>query len=96
MTHNPHIGSSFDDFLLEEGIYEEAKTTAIKRTIALQLEVEMQKQHVRKSEMARRLKTSPTQLARLLDPNNNRVQLDTLQKAAAALGKSISLSLVDA
>lgn len=92
--NNPHIGGTLEDFLRAEGIAEEVRATAIKRTIALQIEQEMAAQKISKSEMARRMKTSASQLARLLDPDNDRVQLDTLIKAAAAVGKSLCLSLV--
>lgn len=94
MNKNPHIGESFDSFLRDEGIYDEVTATAIKRTLALQIEQAMAAQHISKSEMARRMKTSPTQLGRLLDPDNDRIQLDTLVKAASAVGKSLSVSLV--
>ena len=91
---NPHIGESFDSFLRDEGIYEEVTATAIKRTLALQIEHEMAVQNISKSEMARRMKTSATQLGRLLDPDNDRIQLDTLVKAASAVGKNLAVSLV--
>ncbi|MGK9169211.1 helix-turn-helix domain-containing protein [Inquilinus limosus] len=94
MNKNPHIGESFASFLRDEGIYDEVTATAIKRTLALQIEHEMAAQNISKSEMARRMKTSATQLGRLLDPNNDRIQLDTLVKAASALGKSLAVSLV--
>lgn len=94
MNKNPHIGESFDSFLRDEGIYDEVTATAIKRTLALQIEQAMAAQHISKSEMARRMKTSPTQLGRLLDPDNDRIQLDTLVKAASAVGKRLSVSLV--
>jgi antitoxin HicB len=94
MNKNPHIGESFESFLRDEGIYEEVTATAIKRTIALQIQHEMAAQNISKSEMARRMKTSATQLARLLDPENDRVQLDTLVKAATAVGKSLAVRLV--
>lgn len=92
-TKNPHIGESFESFLQDEGIYEEVTATAIKRTIALQIAHEMAVQKISKSEMARRMKTSATQLGRLLDPDNDRVQLDTLVKAATAVGKNLSVKL---
>jgi hypothetical protein len=94
MNRNPHIGESFESFLRDEGIYDEVTATAIKRTIALQIAHEMATQNISKSEMARRMKTSATQLARLLDPENDRVQLDTLVKAASAVGKNLAVSLV--
>ena len=93
-TKNPHIGESFESFLREDGIYDEVTATAIKRTLALQIEHEMTAQNISKSEMARRMKTSATQLSRLLDPNNDRIQLDTLVKAASAVGKHLAVSLV--
>jgi predicted XRE-type DNA-binding protein len=91
---NPHIGENFDSFLRDEGAYEEVTATAIKRTLALQIKHEMALQNISKSEMARRMKTSATQLGRLLDPNNDRIQLDTLVKAASAVGKNLAVSLV--
>ena len=93
MNKNPHIGESFDSFLRDEGIYDEVNATAIKRTLALQIEQAMAAQNISKSEMARRMKTSATQLGRLLDPDNDRIQLDTLVKAASAVGKNLSVNL---
>jgi predicted XRE-type DNA-binding protein len=93
MAKNPQIGESFESFLRDEGIYEDVTATAIKRTLALQIEQEMVAQNISKSEMARRMKTSATQLGRLLDPNNDRIQLDTLVRAASAVGKHLSVSL---
>ena len=94
MAKNRQIGESFESFLRDEGIYEEVTATAIKRTIALQIEQEMAAQNISKSEMARRMKTSATQLGRLLDPDNDRIQLDTLVRAASAVGKHLSVRLV--
>ena len=92
-SDNPRIGSSFDDLLRAEGIYEEVTVTAIKRGIARDLEAAMQAQSVTKAEMARRMATSRSQLDRLLDPANDKVQLDTLYKAASALGRTLKLEL---
>ena len=94
MNRNPHIGESFESFLRDEGIHDEVVATAIKRTLALQIEHEMASQNITKSELARRMKTSATQLGRLFDPENDRIQLDTLVKAASAVGKNLSVSLV--
>ena len=93
MTTNPHFGSSFDDWLKEQRIYEEATTHAIKRVLAWQIEQAMQAQGISKAEMARRMHTSRTQLDRLLDPENDKVQLDTVQRAAAAIGRTLKLEL---
>lgn len=93
MTTNQHFGSSFDDFLKEEGIHEEATTHALKRVLAWQIEQAMTAQGLTKSAMAKRMKTSRAQLDRLLDPENDKVQLDTMQRAASAVGRSLRLEL---
>ena len=72
MSTNPRIGSSFDDFLKEEGIYEDVTAHAIKRVLAWQISQAMQAQNITKVEMARRMKTSRAQLDRLLDPEIGR------------------------
>lgn len=92
---NKHIGSCFDDFLKEEGIYEEATSHAIKRVIAWQLAEAMKAEKISKSEMARRMKTSRTQVERFLDPESNSVQLDSIQKAAAIVGKRLIVTFED-
>jgi antitoxin HicB len=88
-----HIGSSFDDFLKEDGIYEKAHSIAIKRVLAWQIAQAMKEQHISKSKMAERMKTSRTQVERLLDPENNSVQLDTIQRAAAVVGRRLVIEL---
>jgi hypothetical protein len=93
MKGNPHIGSAFSDFLKEEGIYEEVTTHAIKRVLAWQIEQAMKEQGITKVEMAKRMKTSRAQLDRLLDPNNDKVQLDTVQRAAIAVGRKLHMEL---
>jgi len=92
---NKHIGSSFEEFLLEQGIHEEVTSHAVKRVIAWQLAEAMKAQNISKAEMARRMKTSRTQVARFLDPENDSVQLDTIQKAAAIVGKRVVITLED-
>ncbi len=94
MTLNPHIGSSFDDFLKEEGLYEDATNYAVKRVLAWQLEKAMSEQSLTKTEMARRMGTSRAHLDRLLDPQNDKVQLDTVERAASVLGRRVRLVLV--
>src|SRR5215510_1553782 len=88
------VGSSFDDYLKEEGIYEEVTARAIKRVIARQLGAVMQDQRLTKSELAKRMKTSRAQLDRLLDPDNASVTLGTLTRAAHAVGRSLRMELV--
>jgi hypothetical protein len=94
MPRKTHIGSSFDEFLAEEGLLREATVEATKRTIAWQVAEEMKSRRISKSEMARRMHTSRAALERLLDPDNYSVTLKTLYKAAAALGKQLNLELV--
>ena len=91
---NPHIGSSFDDFLVEEGIYEEVTAEAVKRVIAWQLEQRRQERGMSKAALAAEMHTSRTQVDRLLDPTNTKVQLDTLQRAAKVLGRRLVVELV--
>lgn len=93
MTANKHIGSSFDDFLREEGIQEEATAHAIKRVLSWQITEAMTAQGITKSEMAKKMNTSRAQLDRLLDPENDKVQLDTVQRAASAVGRKLRLEL---
>jgi len=88
------IGSSFEGFLKDEGTYEETSALAIKRTLAWQLESAMAKESLTKNEMAKRMHTSRSQLDRILDPNNDKIQLDTVFKAARALGREVRLDLV--
>jgi predicted XRE-type DNA-binding protein len=91
-----HSGSTFDSFLEEEGIREEAEAVAIKRVLAWQLEKAMQEQQKTKQEMAKQLHTSRSQLDRLLDPQNISVTLDTITRAARALGKRVIIRVADA
>lgn len=89
-----NIGSSFDSWLREQGIYEETTSTAIKRVLARQVEAAMKAQNVSKTAMAKRMHTSRAALDRLLDPNNDTVSLGTFQKAATVVGREIRFELV--
>ncbi len=88
-----HVGSDFDDFLKEDGIYEQVQAVAIKRVIAYQISEEMKKKKLSKTQMASRMKTSRAALERLLDPENASITLFTLERAASALGKKLSVQL---
>jgi hypothetical protein len=88
-----HIGSSLDDFLKEEGIYEETQAKVIKEVVAWQLAQAMKKNKISKARMALLLKTSRTQVDRLLDPKND-ITLSSLQRAAAVVGRRVSIELV--
>jgi antitoxin HicB len=89
------IGSRFDDFLRDEGLYAEAQAVAIKRVLAWQLTEAMKKQKLTKSAMAKRMATSRSQLDRLLDPENADVQLDTLARAASAVNCELQMQLTN-
>jgi predicted XRE-type DNA-binding protein len=89
-----NIGSTFDSWLREEGLYDEVSSTAIKRVVARQVEAAMEQKGLTKAEMARRMHTSRAALDRLLDPKNDAVTLGTLRKAAAVVGREIRLELV--
>lgn len=92
---NSHIGSDFDDFLREEGLYEEAQAIAVKRVLAFELERSMRKASLTKTAMARRMGATRAQLDRLLNPENPATTLQTVVKAATALGKRVKISLVN-
>jgi plasmid maintenance system antidote protein VapI len=88
-----HIGSSIDDFLKEEGIFEEAQAQAVKEVVAWQLAEAMKKQKISKNKLATLLKTSRSQVDRILDPRND-ITLGTLQRAAAVVGRRVTIKLV--
>jgi len=90
---NPHTGSGFDEFLVEEGIFEEVQAKALKRALAEQLEEAMVAAKLTKIRMAEQMKTSRSQLDRVLDPDNVSIQLDTLIRAARALGKTVEIQI---
>jgi len=90
------IGSSFEDFLKEDGIYEEVTAHAEKRVLAWQIQQAMRAKKITKQKMAARMHTSRSQLDRLLDPENDKVSLETIHRAAAAVGKRVRISLEDA
>jgi predicted XRE-type DNA-binding protein len=90
---NRHIGSSLDGFLKEEGIFEETQARAIKEVVVWQLTEAMEKQSLSKAQLAIMLKTSRSQVDRLLDPTRD-VTLSTLQRAAALVGRKVQIELV--
>ncbi|MFI4910448.1 MAG: XRE family transcriptional regulator [Sedimentisphaeraceae bacterium JB056] len=87
-------GSSFDEFLREENIYEKTTLLAAKKILAMQIAEEMKQQHISKTQMARKMNTSRSSLERLLDPECGSITLQTLDKAAHSLGRRIAISLV--
>jgi antitoxin HicB len=94
MKRNKHRGGNFDDFLKEEGIYEEVDSRATKRAITIKLERLMKAQALSKSAMAERMKTSRAAVDRLLNGNNTSVTLQTLEKAARVVGRKLKIELV--
>lgn len=96
MISNCHLGSSFDDFLEDDGILNEVTEVALKRVLAWQVEQAMKERGLTKSKMARSMQTSRAALDRLLDPEYESVTLRTLDKAARAVGKRIKIDLIDA
>jgi antitoxin HicB len=89
-----HVGSSLDDFLKEEGIYEECVNMAVKAIIAEQIAATMEAKRITKSELAKKMNTSRAAVNRLLDPSSDAVTLESLKSAATFLGKRIRLELV--
>ena len=88
------IGSSFDDFLKEEGIHDEVREVALLRVFAWKIQEAMKAKAITKVEMAKRMNTSRSQLDRPLDPTSDNVELATLARAADAVGYKLSLDLV--
>ncbi|MCA2507326.1 MULTISPECIES: hypothetical protein [unclassified Microcystis] len=94
MTANPHTGSDFDDFLKEEGLYEDCSAAALKRVRLRQLAEEMKRLSLTKTEMAVQMQTSRAQLDRPLDPEKAGVSLDTIQRAASVVGRQLRIELL--
>jgi antitoxin HicB len=92
--NNKHIGSNFDDFLEEEGLLAEVEANAIKRVISFQIAELMKKHNLSKAAMAKRMDTSRSAIDRLLDPQNESVTLQTLERAAIVLGKRLQIHFI--
>lgn len=90
---NVHIGSSFDDFLRDEGIDEEVSAAAAVRVLAWQLRQQINEQGISKAELARRMGTSRSQVDRLLNADDTEIKLSTLERAAKAVNRSLVLHL---
>ena len=96
MNKNKHCGSNFQDFLKAEGIHEDVEMLALKRTLALKVEKLMEEKELTKTALAAQMKTSRAAIDRLLDASNTSVTLNTLEKAAIALGRKLKIDLVPA
>ena len=93
-SQNAHHGSEFRDFLAGEGILPEVEVPALKRVVSLQLQQILEQEHVTKTELASRMKTSRASLDRMLDPSNPSLTVASLGKASAALGRKEELRFV--
>ena len=92
MINKKHIGSSFDDFLQEEGILEGSEAVAIKRVLAYALEEKMLRENISKNRVAKELETSRPAVDRILDPKNTSITLNTMEKVAKYVNKRLTLS----
>ena len=96
MSKNKHRGSDLRDFLKEQGSLGEVEARALKQSMSLQISRLLAEKSVTKAEMAARMKTSRAAVDRLLDASNVSVTLNTLGKAARALGRKVKIELVPA
>lgn len=94
MPKNPHHGSTLDSFLEQEGTLGEFQAQAIKEVIAWQLAEAMQNRNLTKTRLAELMHTSRTQINRMLDPNDGNVTIETLQRAAAFVGRRLQVELI--
>lgn len=92
-SKNIHAGSSFDDFLKEEGILEHCQEVGAKYAFVMQLQEELEKQNLTKEEFAKRIGTSRSALDRLLDPSKPS-NIRSLINAASAMGKHLRISMI--
>lgn len=92
-AENRHRGSSLDHFLAEDGVLPEFQARAIKEVVAWQLAEAMKERGLSKAALARLMHTSRTQVDRVLDPANGNVTIETLQRAAALVGRRLQLVL---
>ena len=94
MILKQNMNSDFDEFLVDDGMYEEVNDIAIKRVIAYQLDQEMKAQNITKTKMAELMNTSRAVVNRLLNPDNSSLTLHTLESATQALGKRLNISII--
>ena len=86
------LGQDFDDFMAEQGLYDEAKELAAKKLIAVELRQEMEAQKISKSKIAERMHTSRVAVDNILDPDYN-TSIGTLERFASVLGKRLVISM---
>ncbi len=90
------VGGTLDEFFAEIGVRDEVHGAAIKEVIAWQIETALKENAISKVELAKRMKTSRTQVNRVLDPKNLGVSLESLESMARSIGKTLRIELVDA
>jgi len=95
-SKNPHRGSSFENFLEEQGVAPEVTVLALKRVLSLQLQEIIEAEKVSKTQLAARMHTSRAAVDRLLDPSNSSLTFASVGKAAAALGRKVEVRFVSA
>ena len=96
LKNNPHIGSDFDDFLREEGIYEEVEAGALKKVIAAALSKQMKRRRISVSKLAHELGASRAAIGRIVDRDNTSITLNTISRTASALGCRVKLEIIAA
>jgi DNA-binding phage protein len=94
VSRNRHHGSTLDDFLAREGVLEEFQAKAIKEVVAWQLAEAMRERKISKNQLAKQMHTSRTQIDRVLDPQAGNVTIETLQRAAALVGRRLKVELL--
>jgi antitoxin HicB len=98
--HKPPLSLSWGEYegggggREEEGVLAEFQAKAIKEVIAWQLAEAMKDRKMSKTALAALMKTSRTQINRVLDPSDGNVTIETLQRAAALVGRRVQLELV--
>ena len=96
VADNKHRGSTLDQFLAQEGIFEEFQAKAVKEVVAWQLAEAMRERKLSKNQLAKQMRTSRTQVDRVLDPEAGNVTIETLQRAAELVGRRVKIELVGA
>jgi antitoxin HicB len=95
MEHGPYIGQQpTAPDALQDGQREAFEAAAIKDVLAQQIAAAMKAQNLSRKRLAERMKTSRSQIRRLLDPKDGNVTIATLQRAAKAMGRTLRVELV--
>ena len=90
---NRRLGSTFESWLDARGLREEATAAAVKSVLADEIAAAMKDRRLAKARMAALIGLSRAQLNRLLDPAKGGAALETLMRAAKAVGRELRLEL---